>query len=220
MIEILGIPLALLPDRRGLTALLDEELYTAWRERHKSVRDELFTRASLGGIFLLQQMGFRKGLKYDANNRPYVEGSRVDFSISHTDRIVVCALEAPDAESDKAEPCRVGIDAEGLLRLSSVRICPLADRWFSEGEAELFWRDSGDEAFLRIWTKKEALVKWTGEGLSSMRSADTLTAGERFGVSFCEYRVEDTVISLCHRKGTTPPKEVRMLTHADLLRIR
>lgn len=217
MIELFGLDLNQLPDRRTLAKLLDEGMYASWRERHKSVRDELAARASLGGILLLQKMGCRGELLYDANGRPFFADSDFDFNITHTDGMVVGAIEMPCHGAPESElPCRVGVDAEILSRIASVRICPLAARWFTAAEHELFLAVPTDETFLRIWTRKEALIKWLGEGLRAMRRADTVTARENYGVEFSEYRVGDTLIALCHRIGSTPPESLHMLTGSDL----
>ena len=217
MIKLFGLYLNQLPDRRSLAALLDRQMYASWREKHKSVRDELATRASLGGIFLLQKMGYRHHLAYDANGRPFFLDSPIDFNITHSEQIVICAAEAPD-ESDKGDKpfCRVGVDVENLARIASVRICPLAERWFTPSEHDIFLSDPTDATFLRIWTRKEALIKWTGEGLRSMRKSDTTMAEKNYGILFREYRVENTLVTLCHRADALPPDTPHMLTNSEL----
>ena len=219
MIELIGLYLNQLPGRHALIALLDDRLYGAWRDRHKSIRDELAVKASLGGLLLLQRMGIREALAYDEKGRPYIKDSNFDFSITHTDRMVIGAFETPDSEKEllsDVPPCRVGIDAESLDRIASVRICPLAERWFTEAEQEQFLETPTDNTFLRIWTRKEAFVKWLGEGLRVMRRADTVIAHKTHGVKFSEYRVEDTLITLCHRAEAAPPAELHLLTFAEL----
>lgn len=244
MIKLYGVKLSQLPDRRTLISALGEELYSAWKERHKSTRDEYAARASLAGILLLQFAGVRKDFFYGQNGRPCSRDSRIDFNITHTEKLVLCAVETTEADTElgKNPPdtpyypektvhgdyrkqlfpddhCRVGLDAEDLGRLSSVRICPIADRWFSHNEREFFLAEPNDRTFLRIWTRKEALAKWTGEGLSGLRKADTVSAPSMYGIRFCEYLIGDTVIALCCRADTVPPAQIHMLTGAEVLEL-
>ena len=71
------------------------------------------------------------------------------FSLSHTDEYVAVAI---------AE-CEVGIDIEKKSR----PIAPRLYRTLSENEKKLCENDPG--AFLKIWVKKEAYLKSTGQGL-------------------------------------------------------
>ena len=241
MIKICGVSLSQLPERRELMFLLDEPLYLAWRERHKSIRDEKAARASLAGILLLQMQGYRDNLLYDRNGRPYFEYIDVDFNITHTEQAVFCAIETREAdectvltglegtlpfpsleapEGDRKRlfegQLRVGLDSEDIQRISSVRICPMADRWFSENEYDFFLKAPTDMTFLRIWTRKEALIKWTGEGLRSLRLADTVLAPSVYGVRFYEYAVGSTLLTLCCHSDATPPSTVHMFSNSEL----
>lgn len=241
MIKLYGVKLSQLPDRRTLISALGEELYSAWKERHKSTRDERTARASLAGILLLKFAGVRQDFFYDSNGRPCSHNSRMDFNITHTEKLVLCAVETAEADTEIGENppdmpyypeqsvhgdyrkqlfsdrCRVGLDAEDLGRLSSVRTCPIAERWFSQNEREFFLSQPNDRTFLRIWTRKEALAKWTGEGLSGLRKADTVSAPSMYGIRFYEYLIGDTVITLCCHADTVPPAQIHMLTGAEVL---
>ena len=85
--------------------------------------------------------------------KPYFDGSPLHFSISHTKAHVFCALwDRP-----------LGIDAEEMDR--EIRL-GLADRILSPGERARF--DAAPDkrqALLRLWVLKEAVAKYTGEGL-------------------------------------------------------
>lgn len=238
MIDILGITLSQLPPRRTLVTMVDDCFLMAWKERHRSVRDEKAACASLAGLLLLQAAGIRGTLAYDDTGRPYLNDREVDFNITHTDRHAFCAIEYPPTETVMPEPppsrdypskrvskvnikrmfagqCRVGLDAENLSRLASMRICPLADRWFSLHEEDFFLSAPTDETFLRVWTRKEALVKWLGGGLTQLRQADTVTAQSLYRVRFHEYRVENTVVSLCCHETSPAPHRIHMLTDTE-----
>lgn len=247
LIKIYGVSLALLPDRRALMNALTDSLYASWREKHKSIRDERAARASLAGVLLLQFAGIDGSIVYDASGRPRLENQELDFNITHTEQLVFCAIESNEPLREDANPqqydapaplpypskevpplhkrslfanqFRVGIDAENISRLSNMRVCPLADRWFSENEHEFFLSAPNDITFLRVWTRKEALVKWTGEGLTKARAADTVTAESVYGIRFSEYRVSDAVVTLCTHRSALTPSSVHMLTPSEVLKL-
>lgn len=113
-------------------------------------------------------------LEKDENGRPFLRlpqyRDRIDFNLSHAGSLVVCAI----AIAEKAtESPRVGVDVETPHKhLSPERI---AKRFFHPAElASLKAKDFSEHAFLGIWTKKEAYLKFKGTGLSGgMRNADT-----------------------------------------------
>jgi phosphopantetheinyl transferase len=202
----------MLPARDAIIGSLRRELYEPWRARHKSVRGEHTAKGSLAGLILLQQCLPDVALAYDSDGRPYAEGRAVDFNLTHTADYTFLAFTR-----EEHPPARIGIDAEDLSRIASVRICPMAERWFSAGEYRAFLNDPTDCSFLRIWTRKEALVKWTGRGLGGLRDADTTRAEITHGVRFYEYREGSTLVTLCTDSPTEPPLGIQMLSRADLL---
>ena len=111
--------------------------------------------------------------------KPYCVGIPCEFSLSHTSGMIVCAI------SD--EP--VGIDAE-LLRPAPMRVA----RRFTDAEREYI--SGSDERFFRVWTRKEAFGKMTGDGLSGgALGTDVLSPG--FSASARTFRFGDHIISAC-----------------------
>ncbi len=108
------------------------------------------------------------------------------ISLAHCDRLAVAAV---------TEQGRIGVDVEPIDRhLASPREA-LAQRFFSEGEREQLAAKGNDlKAFLRIWTRKEALGKARGQGLAHLETLDTamLPPG-----AFSEWEVEGCLISVC-----------------------
>lgn len=87
---------------------------------------------------------------------PYLAGSNLAVSFAHSDQLAVCVV---------TETGRIGVDIEPLDRHIS-RAEDIAARCFSEDEwAQLESAVDRDYAFLRIWTRKEALGKALGTGL-------------------------------------------------------
>lgn len=205
MIEIYGAWLDDLPTVEELKALSNTAFYQPWIEKHHDPHGEQVLRVGLGALWLLSRAGITGTLVYDANGRPYLDGADFDFNITHTDRAVFCAI------ARSAEDGRVGIDAERVDRVSTLRSMALAERWFTGEERRTFAKVPTSETFLSVWTRKEALVKWTGEGIRALRSEDTSTAGARRGVQFTDYRVGDTAITLCHSVNALAPTEIQMI---------
>ena len=80
------------------------------------------------------------------------------FNLSHTRNLVACAVTRDDD---------VGLDVEDLTRREAGE--GIAERFFAPSEAARIAalpRAERHEAFLRIWTLKEAFVKATGEGIA------------------------------------------------------
>ncbi len=82
----------------------------------------------------------------------------VHFSVSHTDGIWVCAFA----------DCEVGCDVQDHRENDSPdRLARIAKRWFSDGECRYFDERGQETAeFYRIWSRKEAYVKYTGNGIA------------------------------------------------------
>jgi 4'-phosphopantetheinyl transferase len=81
------------------------------------------------------------------------------FSLSHSRSLVACAVTLTDD---------IGLDVEDLARPPASP--GLAERYFAPQEAALLAAlppERRHDAFLRLWTLKEAYVKATGEGISA-----------------------------------------------------
>ena len=90
--------------------------------------------------------------------KPRLEGSRVTFNLSHSGDFAAIAL------TDEIE---VGVDVEEMRPLRDFE--RLARHTFSSGECADFFTLNGDAlapGFYRCWTRKEAVIKALGAGLS------------------------------------------------------
>jgi 4'-phosphopantetheinyl transferase len=93
--------------------------------------------------------------EYGEHGKPSIVGhTEIFFNLSHCREAVACAV------SDHP----IGIDIESVrhLRESLVRYTMNEDE-----VASVFNDPRPDAAFIRLWTKKEALLKLTGEGISN-----------------------------------------------------
>ena len=109
-------------------------------------------RSAIAGEFNKNpsELRFRTG----KNGKPYVENVKVEFSVSHSGNIAVCAL------SDKP----VGIDIENI-REANVNV---ARRLFTQDEQNYVFEKWPlvKQRFFEVWTRKEAYVKMLGKGVS------------------------------------------------------
>ena len=109
---------------------------------------------------------FPPALCKSESGKPYFADFPVALSISHADGLAVCAF----AESEDA-PVSVGIDAEPIPPTEKYHsLKRIAERFF-DGTEELtgLGEEEFCDAFTLLWTKKESLVKMTGEGFSSIK---------------------------------------------------
>ena len=80
------------------------------------------------------------------------------FNVSHTDGLALMAF---------VKSRSIGVDVEKVK--PETEVAKLAERFFSARERRDLKELRGDElraAFFRVWTRKEAYIKATGEGLS------------------------------------------------------
>ena len=141
-------------------ALNGMELVTkARRERiHRYLRTEDKIRCLLAGLLLRQVCGVTddRQLIYNENDKPYLKHSDTYFNISHSGDYVVLAT----ANSE------VGVDIEKVIHHSDL----LSLRCFTMQEYEWIRQEEylggGDEAFYRLWTAKESVMKASGLGFS------------------------------------------------------
>jgi len=97
---------------------------------------------------------------YSKHGKPLVAGNtaQIHFNVSHSEE---CALYAI------SRSCRLGVDIECLNRDADWH--GLAKRFFTDNEyiaLQNLNASSRKRAFLACWTRKEAIIKATGDGLT------------------------------------------------------
>ena len=184
-----------LPNEQKAEALASElEKIPAVSERARKIMEIKNAQGraeSLAGLYLLSQMTdlSSKELIYPEGEKPYLLGGP-EFSISHSHGFAVCVTdESP-----------VGVDTELLRRIADAE--RLAKRYFSDKEKEkmLSFADQ-NEAFLRIWTKKEALFKLGGDPkITDIRKVDTESANAIFEESTVTIGGKTYLITVCRNQ--------------------
>jgi 4'-phosphopantetheinyl transferase len=101
--------------------------------------------------------------------KPFVEGCDLAFNIAHSGSFALCAVAPRGA---------VGVDIERRRHVEDID--RVVQKFFSAAETAEFRRNDPSarlEVFFRVWTRKEALLKATGQGLRpAMDSMDVSAA--------------------------------------------
>ena len=136
-------------------------------DRLRSIAGDHLARAELAEFCGVEPGAIRFGRT--ADGKPYALDLDAHFNISHSGHLVVCAVSEGS----------IGIDAEQLRpvkqRLTN-RVCTEAElAWLREapGWGEMLTGEAMIR-FFQIWTTKEAYFKWTGTGITDLKSFDTL----------------------------------------------
>lgn len=114
----------------------------------------------------LSQTPHKIRFHYGPNGKPELETSRFEpsfhFNLSHSDEVGFCAVARGE----------VGADVE-KIRSEALDNMGIAERYFTPSGADRI-RSAPDEmrvdVFFRLWTRKEAFLKASGEGLSESLS--------------------------------------------------
>jgi len=161
-VEVLAVRLADHVRPEDVAVLSDAERDRAARFRFEIHRGRFVSgRAALRRL-LGSQLGCAApevSFAYGDHGKPSVQGASTPFNVSHSEDVALIAVGHGVGE--------LGVDIE--LARSGVGGPEIARRFFAPGEvARLLAVDPSerDDAFLRCWTRKEALLKAHGGGLS------------------------------------------------------
>ena len=180
------------------------------QERAACLHREEDRRRSIGAGWLLVQalrryFGLvRPDMETAASGKPCVKGRPdIQFSLAHTGRWAVCAVDSSP----------VGVDAE-VIRPNMTAV---AKRFYTAEEQ--YWIDrmpgqeERDRAFARIWTRKEAYLKYTGQGIGGLASVSPVQPDgavspvydEELSCWFADYNLPDgTPLTLCAESACMP----------------
>ncbi len=119
--------------------------------------------------------------------KPHFTNAEICFNISHSDNAIVCSVS--DGE--------IGIDVE---KISEIRT-KISDKFFSEYERRQI---KSPEDFYRLWTLKEAFVKFIGKGISSIKDVEfTIKPKVKFesttissSINFETFIIDNYVVSI------------------------
>ena len=169
-------------------------------ERHRidKISNPSGKALSLGGLCALGRALSATGvsaplmrISRDKLGKPRFECGAPYFSISHAGKLSVAAVSAEG---------ELGVDIERVDRERDTE--RIAGKFFSEAEQKRL--DAANDRimeFYRIWTAKEAMMKLSGGGMTSVMSSDCARAEESGERSFARYAIsfdgEEYILTLC-----------------------
>ncbi len=118
-------------------------------ERYMQYKDKL--RCLIGGLLLYYAFGHNKQALHNAYGKPYFEND-ICFNLSHSGDFVALALSTNN----------IGIDVEIVKKFNM----DVAKKCFTIKEVKWLKEQSTPQAFFKIWTAKESIMKAIGCGFS------------------------------------------------------
>ena len=144
--------------------------------------------AGLLAAYALRQSGaVDLNLHYLENGKPVLSAHPdIHFSLSHSGKLTVCAVSEQT----------VGADVEAWQQMEG----QIAEICFTA--VELKWlkaQQKADQAFMRLWTRKESYLKMLGTGLSQSLNTFSVLPETSVNIraSFAEWDVKDYSICVC-----------------------
>jgi 4'-phosphopantetheinyl transferase len=153
--------------------LSEDELERAYRFHFEHLRTAFIVRRGARRILLGKYIGLEpERLQFvEAQNGKASLATTVHFNASRTDGLSVFAI---------GRNCELGVDVERIRHLPDKH--DIAKRFFCPEEAAELARlpeELQEQAFFYCWTRKEAYLKATGEGLSAPLDQFRVTLSQR-----------------------------------------
>ena len=126
--------------------------YKRWEDAKATVLGRLLLAYGLKHFYNydLDQLKMR----YSKDKKPYLEDSAIQFNISHSKELIVCAITSLGD---------VGVDVE---KINELNIDDFKDQFSSLEYRRMRNSKNALESFYHHWTQKEAIVKAHGSGLN------------------------------------------------------
>ena len=138
--------------QKKIESLLNK-LPPARKERVENLTDNPIYREFLivEYFIVIKQLRLKNtaDFSYNEMGKPFFENSELNFSISHSDRILIVAFSKSN----------IGVDIQHLLQFKSEVACLVCndDEFNSIANSK-----NPDLEFTKLWTKKESIVKFYG----------------------------------------------------------
>ena len=135
------------------------------KHRNRFIAGRGLMRAAIGRYLQIQpdKLDFACSERGKPELSPAFAGAGLHFNLAHSEDLALLAVTRIGA---------VGVDVERVRRIKDAD--ELVARFFSRRESALFRKLADAEkpaAFFNLWTRKEALLKATGEGIGASLSA-------------------------------------------------
>lgn len=135
-------------------------------------------------------------IKRGDKGKPYFDNVPLKFSLSHSEGLWMCMF------SDK----NCGLDLQYMKDCDYEKI---AGKYFLPEEIS-YVKEHGIEGFYKIWVRKEAYAKMTGEGIFGISCPNVLSEGQ--GYSFTELEISDEMkCAFCMEEPLKEDVELKIL---------
>ena len=171
---------------------------------------------SLASRILLYEVGktydisdFR--MTYGKHGKPILSAaSNFQFNLSHSGKYAVLACST----------LPVGVDVEQIRERMPKHLEKILS---PEEQIYLKQQNNALEIFTKIWTRKESFVKWKGERIfdapnqwNMVDSSGLVQKLYNIGCQFCEYTLENHILSLCISVADQVPQKLHILHGKDI----
>lgn len=159
--------------------------------------------------YALSLYGYKIGdceLSKTEKGKPYFKNLSLNFSLSHTENAVACAVL----------PKEIGVD----IQKKSAEYIRVMRRVCCENEINFVSASKNPSAdFVKLWTLKESYVKCIGTGISNNISNYDFSVvaqngnGKLYGYDFLTFDIGECVISVC---SSTPVEQIKNISITEL----
>ncbi len=171
--------------------------FRRWQDRYNCLLGKLMVYMGYK-IFYNSELEFDNFLK-DSYGKPYIENCGMNFNISHSGNTVVCIFSK--------QP--IGIDVEEVKDIEYT----LFENVFSDKEMEEISK-AGLSKFYEYWTKKEAIIKAIGKGMSipllDIKVENNYSVYDHVKWNIKSLRLNDMHCSIAFKSKTTQVKLIEV----------
>ncbi|TDT46714.1 4'-phosphopantetheinyl transferase [Maribacter spongiicola] len=125
--------------------------YKRWQDAKSTILGRLLLAYGLKNLYQVDIDNLK--MNFSKDKKPFLENSSIQFNISHSNDVIVCAITSVGA---------IGVDIE---KISAIPIEDFKDQFLPLEYETILKAPKVLEQFYTYWTQKEAVVKSNGSGL-------------------------------------------------------
>ena len=125
--------------------------YRRWQDAQLTLLGRLLLKE---GMLIFNKKINPDGIQFTKYNKPFIKDKTIQFNISHSGKIVACALTYYST---------IGIDIENIHK---IKVEDFKNQMTKNEQDTIFNSENVEDAFFMYWTQKEAVLKAHGNGLS------------------------------------------------------
>ncbi|UOY05738.1 4'-phosphopantetheinyl transferase superfamily protein [Muricauda sp. SCSIO 64092] len=186
---------------QNLTNSISKEFYNSIYKRPIDILSSSLGRGLLSyGLKKIYKIDVDlKSLVFNKYGRPRLPGlsDTLDFNISHSGQFVVCAI---------SDSIPVGIDIE---KIKKIEIDSFKSYMTAQEYRNIIYSEKSQEEFFGYWTKKEAVLKAIGRGLSMNLNGFEIMGNET-SVEGEKYYFKEIPIHQCYKSHLAIKKNINV----------